>query len=102
MTTVLAVSSDLVEQDGLFLVGVGAVVVVLAQLIWGAPRGLDGMRMAVGRPRERLGWALSVVGAFLLAVGSVLVAIGNWPHLWLLLATAGAIIVLTLAGWWWS
>ena len=58
--------------------------------------------MRIGRINERLGWALNAVGAFVVAVGSVLIMIDNWPSLWLILGAAGAVGSLSLAGYRWS
>ena len=100
MTMVAAVSSEVLERDGLFLVGVGAVVIVVAQLIWGAPRGLDRTPMGVGRPSERFGWTLNAVGAALVAGGSALIVIGNWPSFWFSISVAAGLVLLTGVGYW--
>jgi len=102
MTIVIAVSSEVLERDGLFLIGVGAVVIVVAQFIWGSPRGLDGTPMGVGRPAERLGWTLNVVGAALVAGGSILVLIGNWPSFWFYISMAAGLVLATAAGYSWT
>lgn len=97
----LAASGEVLERDGLALVGAGAILLVLGLLITDVPRGLDGTRMAGARPRERWGWALSVTGAIAVAAGSVFVLIGNWPSTEFVVAiTAIAIVILTAAYRW--
>jgi hypothetical protein len=84
----LAISDATLARDGLFLVGLGALLVVGGQVAWGAPRGLDGMPMVGARRHERWGWALNLTGAALLAGGSAMVMIGNWPTWQFIVGTA--------------
>ena len=100
MKIVSAVNSALLESDGLFLVGVGALVIVVAQLIWGAPRGLDGTQMSQGRRAERLGWTLNAVGAAFVAAGSALILVGNWPSLWFATPALAVLLLFTAGGYW--
>jgi hypothetical protein len=79
---------------GGWLVGVGALLVVLSFVV-GSPRPVEGMtfRGPLTLRRDRLAFAVQATGLALAAVGSVVLVAGDFPSLWLVLVTLGAIAV---------
>lgn len=78
------------QSDGLWLLSLGALILVAALVAGGPPRGMDGTPMASGRPNERLAWALNTAGASSAVAGSVLLLIGNFPTRWVLWVSLGS------------
>jgi hypothetical protein len=87
------------QSDGLWLLALGALILVAALIAAGPPRGLDGTRMAGGRPNERLAWALNIAGAASVVTGSALLLIGNFPTNWVLWVSLAAVVVILGIGW---
>ena len=86
------------QSDGLWLLALGALLVVAALVAAGPPRGLDGTRMAEGRPNERIAWSLNVAGASSIVAGSILLLIGNFPTDWVLWVSVVTLIAILVVG----
>lgn len=87
------------ESDGLWLLALGALILIGALIAAGPPRGLNGMRMGEGRPGERLAWSLNIAGAASVVTGSTLVLIGNFPTNWVLGVSVAAVVLILVIGW---
>jgi uncharacterized membrane protein YphA (DoxX/SURF4 family) len=96
---VLSVHTHQLQSDGLWLLAVGALLIVAALLAAGPPAGLDGMKQGVGRANERVAWALSLAAAVCVIVGSALLLVGNFPTDWVLWVSLVGVVTLLIAGW---
>lgn len=86
------------EGCGLFVLAVGAVLLILGLFASGPPSGLNGMRMAGSSTKHALGWSSYMTGSLLVLAGSVLTAWAERPTTILVLSTAAAVVGLLAAG----
>lgn len=89
-------------RDGLWLVAVGALLIVMAILVGGHQGGLGGRPVGrQGTRRDRMVYAVTAVGACLVAVGSVIVAVKAFPTWWVVVVTVASagLAVWVFAAW---
>jgi hypothetical protein len=90
--TASAWSAEELTSDGVWLIGVGALLVMIHVLRAGPQRGLEGIRMAGSSTGDRVFFAIGGTGALLVAVSSLLVAVADRPRaLVIFLTAAGAV-----------
>jgi hypothetical protein len=90
------------ERDGLWLIAVGALLIVIALLVGGHQGGLGGRPVGrQGTRRDRMVYAVTAAGACLVAVGSIIVAVKAFPAWWVVVVTVagGGLAVWLFAAW---
>lgn len=87
------------QSDGLWMLALGALLLIAALIAAGPPRGLDGTRMEEGRPSDRLAWSLNIAGATSVVAGSTLVLIDDFPTNWVLWVSLAAVGLIVVIGW---
>jgi hypothetical protein len=98
----LATESEVggLERDGLWLIAVGALVVGASLFLQGPPHGPSGRPQgAISTGRDRFIFACGVAGAFLVALGSLLVMVAAFPKLWVVAASIVGVAIAVYASW---
>lgn len=84
-----------IATDGLWLIGLGAFLVVLVALIPRPPRLHLQFRGQGDERVDRVSTSVTTAGLLATAAGSVLVAVGSTPSAWFMIATIIAVVLST-------
>jgi len=99
LSTVGTFSRHTLGGDGLWLIAVGAILLMVQVVMAGPQTGLSGRWVGPhSKPLDRAVYAIAAAGATLVAFGSILVAIASFPRWYVWAITAiGAILIACVA-----